>query len=147
MPDQAPEILLVEDSPDDVAFIIRTFEKAGLSARLHAVADGAEALEFIFATGQHAGRNLAIKPKLIILDLKLPKVGGLEVLRRLKMTPETRSIPVVVLSSSQEERDLIESYALGVNSYVVKPMDFDHFAASVQALVRYWLQFNQTPKH
>lgn len=147
MSDQATEVLLVEDSPDDVAFFVRTFEKAGLAARLRAIPDGAEALDYIFATGRHAGRNFAIKPKLIVLDLKLPKVSGLEVLRRLKMTPETRSIPVVVLSSSQEERDLIESYALGVNSYVVKPMDFDQFAASVHALGQYWLQFNQTPKH
>lgn len=146
MPDQTTEVLLVEDSADDVAFFVRTFERAGLTARLHAIPDGAEALEFLFATGRYVGRNLAIKPKLIVLDLKLPKVSGLEVLRRLKGAPETKSIPVVVLSSSQEERDLIESYTLGVNSYVVKPMDFDQFAASVQALVLYWLQFNQTPK-
>ena len=147
MADQTAEILLVEDGPDDVTLFVSIFEKTGLSARLCAVPDGAEALEFIFATGRHASRSLANKPKLIVLDLKLPKVSGLEVLRRLKATPDTKSIPVVVLSSSQEERDLIESYALGANSYVVKPMDFDQFTASVQALTQYWLQVNQTPKH
>lgn len=146
MPDQAAEILLVEDSPDDVAFFFRTFEKAGFTARLRAVPDGAEALDFLFATGRYAGRNRALRPRLVVLDLKLPKLSGLEVLRRLKTDPETRTIPIVVLSSSQEERDLIESYALGANSYIVKPMDFGQFGDSVRALGQYWLQFNQTPK-
>ena len=146
MSEATAEILLVEDSPDDVEFFVHTFGKAGLAARLHVLPDGAEALEFIFCTGRHAHRNQANRPKVIIIDLKLPKVNGLEVLRRLKADPNTRTIPVVVLSSSQEERDLIESYELGVNSYVVKPMDFDEFGKSVRMLGQYWLQFNHTPK-
>jgi two-component system response regulator len=146
MTEVAAEILLVEDSPDDVAFFVHTFEKARLTARLHVIPDGAEALEFVFCTGRYASRNLANRPKVIILDLKLPKVSGLEVLRRLKTDPRTRTIPVVVLSSSQEERDLVESYDLGVNSYIVKPMDFDEIGASVRMIGQYWLQFNQTPK-
>ena len=144
MANETPEILLVEDSPDDVAFFVRTLDKAGLGARLHSVRDGAEAMEFIFGDGHAAARLRVLRLKIIILDLKLPKVNGLEVLRRLKSNPQTRTIPVVILSSSQEERDLIESYQLGVNSYVVKPMDFDAFGASVRALCQYWLQFNQT---
>jgi two-component system response regulator len=145
MPDPTAEILLVEDSPDDVAFFRRTLEKAGLNARLHSVPDGAEALNLVFATGAYADRISHFRPRLIILDLKLPKVDGIEVLRRLKSDPTTRTIPVVVLSSSREERDLLESYALGANSYIVKPMDFDEFGNSVRALGQYWLQFNQTP--
>ena len=146
MSEETAEILLVEDSPDDVAFFVHTFEKARLAARLRVIPDGAEALEFVFCTGRHAGRNPSNRPKVIILDLKLPKVNGLEVLRRLKTDVRTRAIPVVVLSSSQEERDLIESYEIGVNSYIVKPMDFDEFGKSVRMLGQYWLQFNQTPK-
>lgn len=146
MSEETAEILLVEDSRDDVDFFAHTFEKARLTPRLHVIPDGAEALEFIFCTGRHASRSPLDRPKLIILDLKLPKVNGLEVLRRLKADPRTRTIPVVILSSSQEERDLIESYELGVNSYLVKPMDFDEFGKSVRMLGQYWLQFNQTPK-
>lgn len=145
MANEIPEILLVEDSLDDVAFFVRTLERAGLGARLHAVHDGAEALAFIFGDNQPVTPARVLRLKVIILDLKLPKVSGLEVLRRLKNAPQTRQIPVVILSSSQEERDLIESYQLGVNSYVVKPMDFDAFGASVRTLCQYWLQFNQTP--
>jgi CheY-like chemotaxis protein len=145
MPEEAVEILLVEDSPDDVQFFVHALEKTGLAARLQVISDGAEALEVIFREGGHAHRNPASRLKVIILDLKLPKVSGLEVLRRLKSDLRTRSIPVVVLSSSQQERDLTESYALGVNSYLVKPMDFDQFAQSVQILGQYWLRFNHTP--
>jgi len=145
-PEETVEILLVEDSPDDVDFFIHTFKKAGLAARLQVLPDGAEALQYIFCTGRHAQRNAANRPKVIIIDLKLPKVSGLEVLRRLKADPRTRTIPVVVLSSSQEERDLIESYEIGVNSYIVKSMDFDEFGKAVQVLSQYWLQFNLTPK-
>lgn len=146
MSDEAVEILLVEDSPDDVAFLIRTFNKANLAARLHVVADGKEALEFVFCTGGYANRNANIRPKVIFLDMKMPKVGGLEVLRRLKSDPSTQMIPVVALSSSNEERDLLESYRNGVNSYIVKPMDFDQFARTVQLIGQYWLTLNQTPK-
>lgn len=140
MPDAIPEILLVEDSPDDVAFFKRTLEKSGLGARLHICADGAEAMDFLFTPANQA---LATRLKVIILDLKLPKLNGLEVLRRLKSDASTRHIPVVGFSSSQEERDLFESYQLGVNSYVVKPMDFDAHAISVRMVCQYWLQFNQ----
>lgn len=146
MSEEAAEILLVEDSADDVEFFVRTFKKVSPAARLHVVEDGREALDFVFCTGSHAGRNIANRPRVIFLDLKLPKVSGLEVLRRLKDDPRMRTIPIVVLSSSQEERDLIESYELGVNSYIVKPMDFDLFGETVSILGQYWLHFNQTAK-
>ena len=146
MSDESVEILLVEDSPDDVAFFVRTFNKSNLAARVHVVADGKEALEFVFCTGSHSARNLANRPKVIFLDMKMPKVDGMEVLRRLKADPYTRTIPIVALSSSNEERDLIESYRHGVNSYIVKPMDFDQFAETVRVISQYWLQFNKTPK-
>lgn len=145
MPDHVVDILLVEDNCDDVAFFLRTLEMANLAPRLLQVEDGKEALDFVFCTGKHAGRNPANRPRVIFLDLKLPKVNGLEVIRRLKANPGTRAIPIVVLSSSQEERDLVESYQLGVNSYVVKPMEFDQFGESVRIIGQYWLQFNQTP--
>jgi two-component system response regulator len=146
MVEEAKEVLLVEDDPDDVAFFVHALDKVGLAARLQVIPGGAEVLEFIFCTGRHAQRDVANRPKLIILDLKLPKVDGLEVLRRLKGDSRTRAIPIVILSSSQEERDLVESYAIGVNSYIVKSMDFDEFGRSVRMLGQYWLQFNHTPK-
>lgn len=146
MSNEAVEILLVEDSPDDVAFLVRTFNKANLTARLHVVADGKEALDYLFCTGEYATRNNGNQPKVIFLDMKMPKVGGLEVLRRLKADPTTQSIPIVALSSSNEERDLIESYRYGVNSYIVKPMDFDQFAKTIRLMGQYWLELNQTPK-
>lgn len=145
-PEKAAEVLLIEDSPDDAAFFVHTMAKAGVSARLHVVCDGAEALDFVFATGSYASRDQSDQPKLIVLDLKLPKVDGLGVLRALKSDPRTQHIPVVVLSSSQEGRDLSASYRLGVNSYLVKPMDFDQFGETVRTLARYWLQFNQPTK-
>ena len=144
MADNLDLILLVEDSPDEAAFFSRIFIKAHLPARLEIVTDGREALDFVFGTGRHAHPSPAAKPKLIVLDLKLPRVDGLEVLRRLKSDLRTRNIPVVVLSSSREEFDLIESYAMGVNSYLVKPVDFDQLVATVRVLGEYWLQFNQT---
>lgn len=137
--DQPAEILLVEDSPDDTAFFVHTLGKSGVSARLHVVADGAEALDFI--------RSLAAQPlRLIVLDLKLPKVDGLQVLEVVKTDQRLRTIPVVVLSSSVEARDLAESYCLGANSYILKPMDFDQYGECVRALLRYWLDYNRTPK-
>jgi len=145
-PPGTAEILLIEDNPDDAEFFVHTLEKAGLAARCRIIPDGAEALEFIFCTGRHAERQSVSRPKVIVIDLMLPKVNGLEVLRRLKSDPLTRTIPVVVLSSSQEERDLIEGYELGVNSYIVKPMDFDEFGQSVRLLCQYWLQYNLTPE-
>ena len=146
MPDPSTEILLVEDSPDDASFFIHTLVKAGLAAHLRVLPNGAEALDFIFCTGAHTQRSPANLPKVIVLDLKIPKLNGLELLRRLKADPLTRTIPVVVFSSSREERDLLESYELGVNSYLVKPMDFAEFSESVRVLGQYWLEFNQTPK-
>jgi len=112
---------------------------------LQLLQDGAEALDFIFATGAYAGRDLNHRPKLILLDLKLPKVDGLEILRRIKKDERTKSIPVVVMTSSQEEKDIVESYSLGVNSYIVKPVDFDKFVQSVADLGLYWLLLNKVP--
>jgi two-component system response regulator len=140
------DILLVEDSKDDSAFFVHALEEAKLSARVHIARDGAEALTLIFGTGNPNDSFPTIRPKIIVLDLKLPKISGLELLRRLKTNPHTRAIPIVVLSSSQEKSDLAESYQLGLNSYLVKPMDFDEFADLVQMLGRYWLKCNQAPK-
>lgn len=140
------EILLVEDSPTDRELTLRALEKAKIANRIEVARDGAEALDFIFGTGDHAGRAGEVPPRLVLLDLKLPKVDGLEVLERLKKDPATRSIPVVVLTSSREQRDLVESYNLGVNSYIVKPVDFEGFMAAVRELGMYWLILNQTPE-
>jgi two-component system response regulator len=139
------EILLIEDNPNDLALTMRAFRKNNLANHIHVVRDGAEALEFIFCTGAYANRNIENGPKVILLDLKLPLVDGLEVLRRIKADPRTQRIPVVVLTSSREERDIVESYQLGVNSYIVKPVDFEQFTASVRTLGMYWLLLNQPP--
>jgi two-component system, response regulator len=146
MLDQTAEILLVEDSFDDAAFFTRMFNKADLPATLHVATDGREALDFVYGTGDHADRSAGSRPRVIFLDLNLPKLNGLEVLRHLKNDPGTRAIPVVVLTSSEEECDLIESYELGANSYLVKPMDFDRLGESVRKASQYWLELNQTPK-
>jgi two-component system response regulator len=140
------DILLVEDNPDDLELALRALKKANLCNRIHVARDGEEALDFIFCEGPHAGRTLDFTPKIILLDLKLPKISGLEVLRRVKGDPRTRLIPVVVLTSSKEQTDLVESYQLGVNSYIAKPVDFEGFAAAVQHLGLYWLLLNQSPK-
>jgi two-component system response regulator len=140
------EILLVEDSQDDLDMTLRSLRKVNLANRIQVARDGAEALEFIFGTGAYAGRKLERPPKMILLDLKLPKIDGLEVLRRLKNNPFTMAIPVVVLTSSKEQKDVIESYRLGVNSYIVKPVNFEGFATAVQELGMYWLLLNQPPK-
>lgn len=142
---QSVEILLVEDNPQDLELAQRALQKAKLTNRIHVARDGEEALEFIFCEGPYKNRRLDDPPKVILLDLKLPKVSGLEVLRRLKADPRTRRIPVVVLTSSKEQKDVIESYQLGVNSYIVKPVNFESFAASVQQLGMYWLLLNQPP--
>ena len=141
----AIEILLVEDDPRDVKLSLRGFETRKMANKVHVVEDGAEALDFLFATGAYAGRSIDAAPKVILLDLKLPKVDGLEVLRRIKSDERTRMIPVVVLTSSREERDMVESYKLGVNSYISKPLDFDKFLASVEELGLYWLLLNEVP--
>lgn len=139
------EILLVEDNPNDVELTLRAFRRLNLSNRIHVARDGAEALDYIFRTGPHADRSEEA-PRLILLDLKLPKVDGLEVLQRLKADPVTRPIPVVVLTSSSDERDLVESYQLGVNSYIVKPVDFDQFLDAARQIGYYWLLVNRSPQ-
>ena len=139
------EILLVEDNPNDEELTLRALRKHNLANRVHVVRDGAEALEFIFATGPYNQRKVENGPKVILLDLKLPKVDGLEVLRRVKSDERTKATPVVVLTSSREERDVVESYKLGVNSYMVKPVDFDQFIQAVSQLGMYWVLLNQRP--
>jgi two-component system, response regulator len=142
---QAIEILLVEDNPQDLELTLRALKKAGVANRIHVARDGAEALEFIFCEGPHAGRRIDDVPKVILLDLKLPKVDGLEVLQRVKGDPRTKAIPVTILTSSKEQRDIVDSYHLGVNSYIVKPVNFESFSAAVQNLGLYWLLLNQPP--
>jgi two-component system response regulator len=146
MTSDALDILLVEDSEDDSAFFVHALKESNPEAHLRVARDGVEALALIFGAGNPDDAVPIARPKLIILDLKLPKVSGLEVLRRLKANLHTRPIPVVTLSSSREKRDLAECYLLGANSYLVKPMDFDEFGEVVRTLGRYWLQFNQSPK-
>lgn len=140
----AVEILLVEDSPTDLKLALRALKKANLTNRIHVARDGAEALEFIFCEGPHSARKIEDTPKVILLDLKLPKVDGLEVLKRLKSDPRTQQIPVVVLTSSKEQSDVVRSYQLGVNSYIVKPVEFESFAKAVQELGMYWLLLNHS---
>ncbi|MDD2929785.1 MAG: response regulator [Sideroxydans sp.] len=139
------EILLVEDNPTDAELCIRALKKSNLANKLVWVKDGAEALDFIFATGAYTERHVENGPKVILLDLRLPKVDGMEVLRRVKEDERTRTIPVVVLTSSKEDRDVAESYKLGVNSYISKPVEFDEFARTVSELGLYWLLVNHPP--
>jgi two-component system response regulator len=137
------EILLVEDDPNDVELTLRSLVDYHVSNTIHVVRDGAEALEFIFATDRYESRSGDPAPKVILLDLKLPLVDGLEVLRQIKGREETRAIPVVVLTSSREETDVVASYQVGVNSYIVKPVDFEQFSEAVRTLGMYWLLLNQ----
>jgi two-component system, response regulator len=136
------EILLVEDNPSDAELTLRALKKYNLANNVFRVFDGEEALDFIFTRGRYAKRKLEKAPKVILLDLKLPKVDGIEVLKVIKSDPVTKLIPVVVLTSSNEEKDIIESYSLGVNSYIVKPVDFDKFIDSVKDIGLYWLLLN-----
>jgi len=138
-------ILLVEDNADDEALTIRALKKNNIMNEVVVAHDGAEALEYLFGTGKHAGRNTSLMPEVILLDLKLPKIDGLEVLRRLRADERTGLLPVVVLTSSKEERDMIESYRLGANSYVRKPVDFAQFSEAVRQLGLYWLVLNEAP--
>jgi len=140
------EILLVEDNPDDLDMTMRALRKANLANRIQIARDGVEGLEFIFCQGVHVHRKMENGPKLILLDLKLPKIDGVEVLKRIKEDPRTRMIPVVVLTSSKEQKDVLEAYRLGVNSYIVKPVNFEGFSAAVQELGMYWLLLNQPPE-
>ena len=142
----AVELLLVEDNPQDLELTLRVLRKSNLGNRIHIARDGAEALEFIFCEGAHATRKLADGPKVVLLDLKLPKIDGLEVLKRVKGDPRTKMIPVVMLTSSKEQNDVLESYQLGVNSYIVKPVNFERFAEAVRDLGLFWLLLNHPPK-
>ena len=142
---QDPFILLVEDNPDDELLTQRAFRKNNILNRIEVVRDGAEALDFLLARGSYAERDPFHVPQLILLDLKLPKVDGLEVLRCIRETEATRLLPVVVLTSSKEEQDLASCYALGANSYIRKPVDFNQFILAVQQLGLYWLVLNEQP--
>lgn len=140
--DKLVEILLVEDDPNDVELTLHALRSHNLANRVQVVRDGAEALEFLLGAGPQAHRVPEDGPRVILLDLKLPKVDGIEVLERIKSDPRTRGIPVIMLTSSNQERDIVESYRLGVNSYIVKPVDFEQFSAIVQDLGFYWLLLN-----
>jgi two-component system response regulator len=137
------DFLLVEDNPNDLELTLHALRKHSIASRIQSARDGAEALDFIFGEGDYAGRSLDQGPRVILLDLKLPLVDGLEVLEKVKSDPRTRSIPVVMLTSSREERDIVESYELGVNSYIVKPVDFEQFTESIRQVGMYWMLLNQ----
>ncbi len=135
-------ILLVEDNPDDVKLTVRALKKNNIANNVVVATDGVEALDYIFGRGKHSGRDLSILPEVVLLDLKLPKVDGLEVLRQIRSNEETKCLPVVVLTSSDEEKDLIQSYSLGANSYIRKPVDFTQFSDAIKQLGLYWLVLN-----
>jgi len=139
-------ILLVEDNPDDVELTMHALEKSNILNEVVVARDGAAALDYLFGTGLHKGRDTRQRPAVILLDLKLPKVDGLEVLRHVRGNEQTRALPVVILTSSKEEQDLAVGYALGANSYVRKPVDFTQFAEAVRQLGMYWLLLNEAPR-
>ena len=143
MNEKEVEILIVEDNPDDAELAIRALKKSNLANHVTHLSDGAEALDFLFGTGSFLNRNVTNVPKVILLDLKMPKVNGLEVLQRIKSDPLTKMIPVVILTSSAEDPDVKKSYALGANSYIVKPVDFNNFAKIISNLGMYWLVVNK----
>ena len=138
-------ILLVEDNPDDEALTLRAFRKNNVTNEVVVARDGVEALDYLFGTGTYATRDVTLLPQVVILDLKLPKIDGLEVLRRMRAAPQTKLLPVVILTSSKEERDLLDGYGLGANSYVRKPVDFAEFVDAVRQLGLYWLLLNERP--
>lgn len=144
-------ILLVEDNADDELLTVRAFKKSNIANEIAVVRDGVEALDWLFATGDHAGRDTSVEPQLVLLDLKLPRLDGLEVLRRIRADERTALLPVVVMTSSQQEEDVVRSYELGANSYLRKPVDFERFVEAARALGMYWLVLNtkappRTPK-
>ena len=138
-------ILLVEDNPDDEALAIRALKRHHISNEIVVAHDGVEALDYLFGTGLHAGRDLSLKPTVVLLDLKLPRIDGLEVLRRLREDERTRLLPVVILTTSNEEQDMLDSYSLGCNSYIRKPVDFVQFSEAIRQLGMYWLLMNEPP--
>jgi CheY-like chemotaxis protein len=139
------EILIVDDSSSDAELAILTLRKAKLANKIHVAADGAEALDFLFCRGAYADRSFADPPRLVLLDLKMPKVDGIEVLRAVRGDPRTKAIPVVVLTSSKEQRDVVESYHLGVNAYIEKPVEFEPFRQVIEKIGMFWLVVNQPP--
>lgn len=139
------EILLVDDSPDDIDLTLRSLRSENLASRVFVAHDGEEALDFLFCNGPHATRSFERPPKLVLLDLKMPKVDGMQVLKRVKSDPRTQTIPVVLMTSSREECDMVRGYHFGVNSYLQKPVDFDQFRKLVKLLGLYWLATNQAP--
>jgi CheY-like chemotaxis protein len=145
MDPDAVEILLVEDDRNDEELALYALTKHNLANRIEVMRDGAEALDYVFCAGAYAHRRMEDIPKVVLLDLKLPKVDGLEVLKRIKADLRTRTIPIVVLTSSRQERDIVESYQLGANSYIVKPVDFEQFTEAVRQLGLYWVLLNQAP--
>jgi two-component system response regulator len=138
-------ILLVEDNPDDVMLTLRAFEESQVTSEIVVAPDGEDALDFLFARGRHAGRDVTRVPDVVLLDLNLPKVDGLEVLQTVRADPRTRRLPIVILTSSREQRDLVATYDLGANSYVQKPVDFDEFLTAARQIGVYWLDVNQVP--
>jgi two-component system response regulator len=138
-------ILLVEDNPDDVVLTLRAFEKSQVTSEIVVAPDGEDALDFLFARGRHASRDVTRVPDVVLLDLNLPKVDGLEVLQTVRTDPRTRRLPIVILTSSREQRDLVATYDLGANSYVQKPVDFDEFMTAARQIGVYWLDVNQVP--
>jgi CheY-like chemotaxis protein len=138
-------ILLVEDNPDDEALAIRALKRHHISNKIVVAHDGVEALDYLFGKGIHAGRDISVKPTVILLDLKLPRIDGLEVLRRLREDDRTKLLPVVVLTTSSEEQDMLDSYSLGCNSYIRKPVDFLQFSEAIRQLGMYWLLMNEPP--
>jgi two-component system response regulator len=142
---QQKTILLIEDNPDDEALTLRALKRNNILNEVVVARDGVEALDYLFGTGSHAGRDTAQLPEMVLLDLKLPKIDGLDVLRRIRSEPRTRRLAVVILTSSNEERDIISSYDLGANSYIRKPVDFNQFMDAVRQLGIYWLVLNVSP--
>jgi two-component system, response regulator len=140
-------ILLVEDNSDDEALTLRAFKKNKIANEIVVMRDGAEALEYLFGTGAYSAKAPSVMPAVILLDLKLPKVDGLEVLRRLRADPRTKMLPVVILTSSKEEQDIVNGYTLGANSYIRKPVDFEKFAQAIGQLGLYWLVLNELPQN